>query len=367
MLLVAGEVSGDIHGGNLLAELRGLLPDVEAYGVGGVQLAASGLDCLARSESLSHMGLAEVVRELPRIRSIMRSLIAEVDRRRPDVAVLIDSPDFNLRLAVHLRRRGVPIVLYVSPQLWAWRPGRVRTIARRAREVLCILPFETGFYRKHGVSARYVGHPLVDDLVNEGLFDTPVERSDRRLAMLPGSRAMEVRGLLPAMIEALRTTAAGDIDDAVLLEAPGVAATVDAVLAEVGSDPRFRRASGARRRRELASCTAAWTASGTATLECALLDVPMVVGYRLHPATFLMARLMVRVPHVALVNLIAGERVAPELIQGSWTAKRLVTENGAILASAGAAQRRALAEVRKRLGEPGASLRAAEAVAEYLR
>jgi lipid-A-disaccharide synthase len=368
IMVVAGEVSGDIHGGNLLERLTELAPDLQAFGVGGDRLAAAGLECLERSETLSHMGLAEVARELPRIRRVLHRLIDESRRRKPRAAVLIDSPDFNLRLARRLTRQGIPVILYVSPQLWAWRRGRVRTIRRRAREVLCILPFEEQFYRAHGVPARFIGHPLVDDLAAEGLLAPCLEWSETRLALLPGSRAMEIRALLPSMLEGLRALEPGEVDEAVLIEAPGAAGVIDEVIEEFGGDGRLRRVGGAERRQVLGSCGFAWTASGTATLECALLDVPMIVGYRLHPATFLAARMLVRVPHVALVNLIAGTDVAPELIQGNWTAEQLIATTRRLGSPAARTDRRVLlAEVRRRLGQPGASRRAADAVLEYLR
>jgi len=366
LLLVAGEISGDIHGGNLLRELRGISGEVGAYGIGGDRLAKAGLECLERSEALAHMGFAEVIRELPRIRGIMRELVRETERRRPKAAVLIDSPDFNLRLARHLRRLNIPTILYVSPQLWAWRKGRVRTIRRLAREVLCILPFEVDFFLAHGVPARFVGHPLVDDFAGEIGCGGSTGRVEDRLALLPGSRAMEVRGLMPTMIDALRELPESVVEDAVLLEAPGVGGEVDRVLERYGGDPRLRRIGGDQRRRELLSSAMAWTASGTATLECALLDVPMVVGYRLHPLSAMLARMMVRIPNVALVNLIAGRQIVPELLQRDWRRDRLVDCTHEILGTGSVDQRAGLAEVRKRLGEPGASRRAAQAVAEYL-
>ena len=364
-MIVAGEVSGDLHAGNMLAELRILDPEVEAFGVGGERLAANGLECIANTDELAHMGLIEVLRELPRIRRIMQLLVSEADRRRPRLAVLVDSPDFNLRLAAKLRRLGIPVVLYVSPQLWAWRQGRVRVVRRLAREVLCLLPFEVPFYSEHGVQARYVGHPLVDDVARDGLLDHEVARVAGKIALLPGSRAMEVRSLLPTMIAAATELGTDCLSDAVLIEAPGVGRVVDDVFAAHGGADRIRRVSGPDRRRELASCSLAWTASGTATLECALLDVPMVVGYRLQPLSFAIARLLVRVPHVALVNLIAEKRVAPELIQGQWRADRLAEVTTQVLADDGAEQRAALALVRRRLGPPGASMRAADAVMEH--
>ena len=364
-MIVAGDVSGDLHAGNMLAEMIILDPGIKAFGVGGERLAANGLDCVAKTEELAHMGLVEVLRELPRIRRIMQRLVGEADRRRPRLAVLVDSPDFNLRLAARLRGLGIPVVLYVSPQLWAWRQGRVRVVRRLAREVLCLLPFEVPFYSEHGVPARYVGHPLVDDVARDGLLGHEMPRVAGKIALLPGSRAMEVRSLLPTMIDAVTLLGSGGLSEAVLIEAPGMGDVVDEVLAIHVSADRIRRVRGPDRRRELASCSIAWTASGTATLECALLDVPMVVGYRLQPLSFAIARLLVRVPHVALVNLISEKRAAPELIQGGWRPDRLAETTTRIFKDGGSEQQTALAVVRRRLGPPGASRRAAEAIMEH--
>ena len=296
---------------------------------------------------------------------LMNRLVDEAAQRRPSLAVLVDSPDFNLRLARRLGGLGIPVVLYVSPQLWAWRQGRVHKVRRLAREVLCILPFETDFYRHHGVPVRYVGHPLVDDLAGE---ETPEGRSDRRLALLPGSRSMEVRNLLPAMLRALSRLPGDLVSEAVLVEAPGMADVITEVLGGEEVDGRLFRVAGERRRGKLGSCGAAWTASGTATLECALLDVPMIVGYRLKRLSWWLAKRLVKVPHAALANLIAGGPVVPELLQNEWNADRISDLTCAMLRDGGfARQRRHLAVIRERLGEPGASECAARAVLEHIR
>jgi lipid-A-disaccharide synthase len=365
LMVVAGEVSGDIHAGNMLAELHRIDPKIRAFGVGGERLVAANLEPLASTDELAHMGLVEVLRELPRIRQIMRRLVSAAERRRPAVAVLVDSPDFNLRVAARLRKFGIPVVLYVSPQLWAWRRGRVRVVRRLAREVLCILPFEVPFYEAHGVRARYVGHPLVDEIDRVGLLDRAATPERGRVAMLPGSRTMEIRQLLPVMLHALRKIPAREISEAVLVEAPGMEGEIDAVLAADGTEPRLRRVRGDVRRRELAGCELAWTASGTATLECTLLDVPMIVGYRLQPLSFALAKILVRVPNVALVNLIVGRTVVPELLQKMWCPDRLVAVTSEILKSGTSDQKEGLAEARALLGSRGASRQAAEAVAEY--
>lgn len=366
ILIVAGEVSGDIHAGNMLAELRRLRPGIGAFGVGGERLASAGLEACASVEELAHMGLVEVLRELPRIRRLMHRLVGEAARRRPALAVLVDSPDFNLRLASRLKRLGIPVVLYVSPQLWAWRRGRVRTVRRLAREVLCLLPFEVPFYRTHCVRARYVGHPLVDEIARVGLLEGSSKVVEGRLALLPGSREMEVSQLLPVMIETLRRLPSTEVSEAILVEAPGMTALADSILATTGSDPRLIRVRGEERRSELARASLAWTASGTATVECALLDVPMVVGYKLKGLTYLIARLLVDVSNVALVNLIAGRTVAPELLQDEWRPDRLAEVTSDLLKGGRRLQREQLAVVRRHLGGPGASRNAAEAVAEHL-
>jgi lipid-A-disaccharide synthase len=365
VMVIAGEVSGDIHAGNMLAELHRINPEIHVFGVGGERLSAAGLDLIASTDELAHMGFVEVLRELPRIRKIMGRLTSEAERRRPAVAVLVDSPDFNLRLAARLRKFNIPVVLYVSPQLWAWRRGRVRTVRKLAREVLCILPFEVPFYDAHSVRARYVGHPLVDEIDRVGLLGRTASPERGRLAMLPGSRAMEVRHLLPVMLQTLRTMSPSQVKEAVLVEAPGMEAEIDTVLAGCAADPRLRRVRGEQRRRELSSCELAWTASGTATLECTLLDVPMIVGYRLQPVSYALAKLLVKVPHVALVNLIVGRRVVPELLQKNWCPDHLAAVTSQILENGAVKQTAGLAEARTRLGRPGASRQAAEAIAEY--
>lgn len=365
LLIVAGEVSGDIHAGNMLRELKALDPGITAYGVGGERLIDSGLEALATVDELAHMGLVEVLRELPRIRRLMNFLVDEAEKRRPRLAILVDSPDFNLRLANRLNALGIPVVLYVSPQLWAWRRGRVRTVRRLAREVLCILPFEVPFYREHDVVARYVGHPLVDEMDRVGLLDADAHVNRRRLALLPGSRAMEVRQLLPTMMNALGRMPKTQVEEAVLIEAPGMRGIIDEVLENIATDSRLVRAGGDDRRSSLITSALAWTASGTATLECTLLDVPMVVGYRLRAVSFAIARLLVDVPNVALVNLIAGETVVPELLQKEWNGPNLADVSTGILSEQGSSQRPGLAKARRILGGPGASKKAAQAVAEY--
>ena len=360
VLVVAGEASGDLHAANMLVALRRLDPSLHSFGVGGERLRAAGLECIANSEELSVMGLAEVLSELPRLLALSRRVRRASIARRPDVAVLVDSPDFNLPLARALRRAGIPVVVYVSPQLWAWRAGRVRRIRRDVRRVLCILPFEPAFYKRHGVASEYVGHPLVDELAPV-MGAPPVVESDT-VGLLPGSRWHEVESLLPAMLAAVDRLAAerrGPLRTR-LIAAPGLA--VGGLAAHLGARASRVELVTEDRHRSLASCAAAMVASGTATLECALLGVPMVVGYRLHALTYLLASKLVKVPFVSLVNLTAGESVVTELVQHTFTAEALALETGRLLGEDGQRVRERLLDVRRRLGGPGASERAASAV-----
>ena len=393
LLVVAGEASGDLHGARLLAELRRLVPGLRAFGLGGAELRAAGLDAVADSSEVAVVGVVEVLKVLPRVRQVFAALLAEVDRRRPRAAVLIDFPDFNLRLAGRLARRGIPVIYYISPQVWAWRRGRVRTIARRVDLMLVLFPFEVDFYRRSGVRAVHVGHPLVDEVPRlPSAWDRELAAGDPyRLALLPGSRRGEVEALLPAMLEAAARVAA-ELPVAVsLIRAPGIP---EAVLAEHVEAFR-RRAAGDRMRGRhgpdtpsgggggaelpvrvesadrfgaIADSHLALCASGTATLEVGLLGTPMVVLYRLAHWSYLLAKLLVRLPNFAMVNLVLGREVVPELLQGEAEPERIGAEALRLLADseARARMRAGLAELRPRLGEGGASARAARQVAEVL-
>ncbi len=396
LLLVAGEASGDLHGARLLAELRRLVPGLRAFGLGGAELRAAGLDAVADSSEVAVVGVVEVLKVLPRVRQVFAALLAEVDRRRPRAAVLIDFPDFNLRLAGRLARRGIPVGYYISPQVWAWRRGRVRTIARRVDLMLVLFPFEVEFYRRSGVRAVHVGHPLVDEVPRlPSAWDRELAAGEPyRLALLPGSRRSEVAALLPAMLAAAARVAAELPVAVTLIRAPGIP---EALLAE--HLEAFRRRGGGDRGHQGADMQAggsggggggelpvpvrvesedrfgaiadshlALCASGTATLEVGLLGTPMIVLYRLARWSYVLARMLVRLPNFAMVNLVLGREVVPELLQGEAEPERIGAEALRLLGDgeARARVRAGLAELRPRLGEGGASARAARAVAEVL-
>lgn len=367
LLVVAGEASGDLHGARLVSELRRLVPGLVTFGLGGDELEAAGLEPVAHSSEVAVVGITEVLRLLPRIKQVFAALLREVDRRRPDAAVLIDFPDFNLRLAKELEKRGLRVVYYISPQVWAWRKGRVRTIAKLVDRMLVLFPFEVDFYRRHDVDVVHVGHPLVDEVPQlPQAWDRGEPDGPFRVALLPGSRLSEVEALLPTMLQAVSRLAA-ELPIAVsLIRAPTVPRELLEEQIELSGLP-VRIVDGDRFA-AIADSHLALCASGTATLEVGLLGTPMIVLYRLGFWTYSLARALVRLPSISLVNLVLGRAAVPELLQGHANPERIAAEAERVLLEddVRAEMRRALAGLRDRLGEGGASGRAAREVAEVL-
>ncbi|HYX19500.1 MAG TPA: lipid-A-disaccharide synthase, partial [Thermoanaerobaculia bacterium] len=357
LLLSAGEASGDLHGSRLLAALRQRRPDLHAFGMGGARLVEAGLEPIVRREALSVVGITEVLEKLPAVRRALRALDAAAAARRPDAAVLIDFPDFHALLARRLFRAGIPIVYYVSPQVWAWRRGRAQTIARRARRIVTLFAFETEIYRRLGADAKWAGHPLVEEVAEDLAMPSPLpEKRRRRLVLLPGSRAGEVARHWPVLAEAAVRLARRFDLDVFAVRAPGLperlfdgAAPRGITVTETGLHPL------------LASADLAFVASGTATLDAALCGAPMVVVYRTSAVSHAIARALVKLRWIALVNIVAGEPVVPELIQGALTPEALERAGADLLSSPEKAEamRRGLARAARALGPPGASERAA--------
>ncbi|RMH16439.1 MAG: lipid-A-disaccharide synthase, partial [Acidobacteria bacterium] len=350
LLVVAGEASGDLHGARLLAALRRRRPGLEAYGLGGDELRGAGLRTLADSAEISVVGISEALRVLRRARQIFAALLAEVDRRGTRHAVLIDFPEFNLRLARQLKRRGVRVIYYISPQVWAWRRRRVRTIARDVDRMLVLFPFEESFYRQHGVEVIHVGHPLVDEVPSlpHAWDSLPAGVLPRRplLSLLPGSRPSEVAALLPVQLAAAARLAEEMPLAVQLIEAPAVpAALFDRLLADspLPVERRRRDRFDALARSHLAFC-----ASGTATLEVGLIGTPLVVVYRVTAWSYWLGRALVRLPAISLVNLVLGEGAVPELVQDRLTPAALAAEGRRLLSRRPAvdAMRAALARLR---------------------
>jgi lipid-A-disaccharide synthase len=367
VLLVAGEASGDLHGATLARALTAQAPGLALAGMGGARMAAAGVRILHGIDRTGVVGGTEVLGRLPALWRIFRSLVRCLAERRPRAVVLIDFPEFNLRLARRARRLGIPVVYFIAPQVWAWRRGRLRTMARDVSRVLAVFPFEVGLYREAGVPVEFVGHPLLDVLP---AFEREAARAglarpkETLVGLLPGSRIEEVRRHLPVLLGAGRRILRR-VPDArfVLPLAPTVPRAVAENAMEAGGlDVRVLAGDA---HRVMAAADLVLVASGTATLETACYGTPMVVLYRLSPLSHALARLLVRgVSAISLPNIIAGRHAVPELIQGEATPIRLARAALTLLQddAARAAQQLVLREVRARLGQAGAGERAARAV-----
>ena len=370
IMLVAGEASGDLHGATLARALRGLEPGCRLVGMGGARMAGEGVELLADVTSAAAAGGTEAIGRVPLLFRTFRRLRAVVERSpRPAAVVLIDFPEFNLRLARVATQAGIPVIYFIPPQLWAWRGRRIRTIRRFVSLVLAVFPFELPLYRHAGVPVEFVGHPLLD-----ALDGVPTRAEARRqlgvppaapmVGLLPGSRREEVERLLPAMREAVRRVALARPDTRF---AAALAPTVERAIVErhLAGSAAIAVVDG-RSYTLMRAADLLLVASGTATLEAALLGTPMIVAYRLSRPSELMARLLVRVPWISLANLTLGRSVVPELYQDAATGERLAGEALRLLGDAAAleAQREAFRELGGQLGEPGVGARAARLVLE---
>lgn len=374
MLISAGEASGDLYAAELTLELRKLFPQAEFFGCAGPRMQAAGVRPVVDAASLAVVGLAEVLRHLPRIYREYRRLLAAIAREKPDFAVLTDSPDFHLRLARHLRRWGIPVIYLVAPQVWAWRRGRLRQMRRTIDLLLCIFPFEERFFRGHGLRAHYIGHPL-STLVkprlprNDFFAALGLDVSKALVALLPGSRHDEAARHLPVLLEAAGLIRR-EVPAQFVWAAPpgGFPMPRSPALLEPIRRFSIQRIEGASWD-VLAAADIALIASGTATIEAALLRTPMVTFYKVSRLTWLLGRPFVRVPYYTMVNLIAGRAIVPELIQNEVRGERLAGEALRLLREpeARAVMQSALAQVSAQLtaGE-NPMARAASLIHEHL-
>ena len=363
-MVSCGEASGDLYAGALARELLRLDPTTRLYGLGGDGLRSAGADLVADYRGLAVTGLTEALRVIPKSFRLLRALGDRMEAERPDVLVAIDFPDFNFRLAAAARARGIPVVYYVSPQLWAWRPGRIKTMKAIASKVLVIFPFEAPIYEQAGIPVEFVGHPLID-LIHVAepretfLRGRNLDPSAPTIALLPGSRPNEVSAILPTLRAAVpRIRAAVPAVQFVVARAP---ALPDRLFE--GGTPGMTVIEG-HTDDVLNACDLVLTASGTATVQAAMHERPMVIVYKLSPLTYALGRPFVRLDTFGMANLVAGTRVVPELIQRDFTPDRVADEAISLLTdkARAATMRTALRAVRSKLGEPGASRRAAHAV-----
>jgi lipid-A-disaccharide synthase len=373
VLIVAGEASGDRYGGGVMHAVQRLLPGVVFTGIGGRHMREAGLSPLMDAERIAVLGFFEVLTSLPLIRRAFRRCVDELSSG-VDMVLLIDYPGFNLRLAREAKAAGIPVVYFVSPQVWAWKPGRVRTIAETVQKMLVIFPFEEEFYKTRGVDATFVGHPLVEILKTSGpRLDREgaarlvgLDPSRRIIGLLPGSRFKEVRRNLPPILGAARLLSERFenlqfmIPVASTLTREGVREMVDLPGAVI-TDGDFHEA--------LNLCEAAIVSSGTATMEAGLLEVPMVAVYRLHPLTYSVARRLTDLETFCIVNVVAGRRIVPELMQSECTPERIAGEISRFLTDQVLYERtrRDLRAMGQQLGGGGAFAKAAEIIASLLR
>ncbi len=364
VLIVAGEKSGEAYGAGLVREFKTIEPSARFFGIGGKRMESEGVDILFPMDDLAVVGIVEILSQIPRIRKIFRRIQEEVKARAPEAAVLIDSPDFNLRLAKRLKKLGVPVLYYISPTVWAWRRGRLRTIKKNVTEMLLIFPFEEAIYKNGGIPARFVGHPLLERIRiafgrEEFCRKYGLDPKRKLITLLPGSRATEIRFHLPVLVRAMEKMRREWAAQFVLVQADHL-------------DEDFYRRFLPQRlpglttvRRDAYEAMAAGdlvlSACGTANLEAALVGTPLIAFYRLSPLTYIFGVKFVRIKNYSIVNILAGDRIIPELIQRRFTPENLFQEAKRILASPDiqAAMKERFQQIRSSLGEAPASKNAA--------
>jgi lipid-A-disaccharide synthase len=372
LLIVAGEASGDLHGGNLARALRDHRPTLQLIGVGGRQMRAAGVELLFDIRDLAVVGAVEALHSLRTLWTVHRTLLAEVERTPVDAVVLIDFPGFNLKLAKSLAQRGIPVLYYIAPQVWAWHPGRLKKIRRRVRQLFVILPFEAALYHEIGVEAEFVGHPLLDLVPSSGTkadacVQCGLDPALPVVGLLPGSRRSELHYLLRPMLEAAAQIRAhmGAVQFILPLAETLRPADVQEALAAAPLPVQLVQCQTYEAMR---AADVLLVASGTATLEAALVGTPMVIVYKAHTLTYLLARLVLRVSSIGLPNIIAGRSIVPELWQYEVTAARMAAQALALLTSPprAVAMRGELAALRRQLGAPGVPERVACGILRFL-
>ncbi len=372
IVIVAGEASGDLHAAQVVRELLRRAPQLSVEGIGGDRMREAGVRLHAHSSDLAVVGLAEVAVRLPALLRAYRSMTHLLRDTPPDLLMLVDFPDFNLLLARRACRQQIPVLYFIGPQVWAWRTGRIRSLARLVRRLMVILPFEEAFYRRRGIEALYVGHPLLDRLSPSPPMDAArrrlgLEQTASVLGVLPGSRVGEITRHLPLLLEATGQLLTSRSDLRVIIAAAeGI--PLDLIGSYLKQAASSARVVQGRAHEVMAASDLILVASGTATLEAAIIGTPMVIVYRLAFLSWLLGRLLIRVPFIGLPNLVAGKSVVPELVQFMATPERIANEARCLLESPERRRRmqQQLQEVRDQLGPPGAAARTADAILEML-
>lgn len=372
VLLIAGEVSGDMHAAGLVRAVRKKNPGVHFFGIGGDELRAAGMEIKVDARDMAVMGLAEVVRHYGFFKRVFASMLDLARTRKPDAVVLVDYPGFNLRFAAKAREMGLKVVYYVCPQVWAWHRSRIPKMARIVNRLIVIFPFEPDVFRNTGLKVDFVGHPLVD--VTRVALSEPAKSlpwtGEPRIALLPGSRRQEIERILPVLLSAAALIEKRKPGASFILASPSqeMADRARAILSAQADKPVHCEIVVGETRQVLRQARAAMVASGTATIETALMGCPMVVVYKTSPLTYFFGRMLVKVPNIGMVNVVAGRQLCPELIQDAATPEALAAaliplvddtpERKAMLAG--------LDQVREALGQGGAAERAGDVLLEEL-
>ena len=373
-LMVAGERSGDVYGALLAQALKDRIANAEIFGCGGEAMRSAGVETVVDLHQVALIGISEAVSGLPRAYRAMQGLVAEAAQKKPAAAILIDSPSLNLRVAKRLKQHNIPVIYFVSPQIWAWKKWRIKRIKACVDRMLCLFDFETEIYEKAGVPVEWVGHPLLDmeaptETREEFFTRSGLDPGIPAVALLPGSRRSEVASNLPAMLEAADRVARSRPVQFIVASAPTIDSQwIESLVARGYAGNARPRVLNNSTHEALEYCNAAVVASGTATMEAALRECPMIVVYRVSAFTAMCARLLIDVPFYSMVNLLAGHAAVPELIQSDFTAPRLAAGLEELLDSP-EAQRRMVEDFRKvraRLGRGGAIGRAADAIVRHL-
>ena len=370
--MIAGEASGDLHGSHLVKEMLSLDPTLQFYGVGGEKMKNEGVELIADSKEMAVVGITEVLLKLKRIYQIYRKLKNSLAANSPALVILIDYPDFNLRFAREAKKKNIPIVYYISPQVWAWRKGRIKKIGRLIKKMIVIFPFEKKFYEEAKIDVDFVGHPLLDSIRSQFSREEAFQKFSltsgvTTIGLLPGSRMNEIKRHLPPMIEAI-SLISKQINPVqfIIPVAPGL--DWGEVQNLVGSKRENIRVVENNIYDVMRISDVVIVASGTATIEAAIMGAPMIVVYRVSPFTYLLGKMLIKVKNIGMVNIIAGKTVVPELIQKDVTPEKITSAVVQILENPSKQEeiKKELSSLREKIGNPGASLRAAQIIISLL-
>ncbi len=367
-MIIAGEVSGDMRASEVAQVLRSVSPSLKMTGVGGERMRQAGVECFADITELAVIGFVEVIKNYSRIKKVFDQVLAEVDRTKPDAVLLVDYPGFNLRLARKLKERHIKVIYYISPQVWAWREQRIKLIKKVTDKMMVLFAFEQAFYKKHKMEVDFVGHPLMDEIKvtadpRDVLMKLGLHTGHSVIGLLPGSREKEITRHLPVMIKAAEILYKKNQQrQFLILKAPGVDQNLIDQLAQQSSCPI--RTVEQNSYNEFNALTACIVASGTATLEAAILKKPMVIVYKTSWLTYFLAKMFIKIPNIGLANIVAGKTIVPELIQDKATAKNIAGEMEKLLSDHKQTHwiQKEFSKFPIWLGDPGASQRAAKII-----